>query len=100
MDGQRGPGAAHSATFADGLLVAVLADVGDPELGEGVDVGRGEELRDDDERHVVGAPGGEHRLVDPGPDRPEPLGELVAAPAHPATRCTIPANRPVVRAAR
>ena len=41
-----------------GLLVAVLADVGDAELGEQPDVGGREELGDHDQRDLVGVAAG------------------------------------------
>ena len=80
-----------------GLLVAVLPDVGDAELGEETYVGGGEELGDDREPDLAGLPpGGGAGALDPGTDPGEVALELLAAvlDAHAATVHTSPARRP------
>ena len=77
-----------------GLLVAVLADVGDAELGQQADVGGREELGDHDQGDLVGvAPGLVARAWRcAARTAASPRGDLVAA-GHAALQTT-PANRP------
>ena len=76
------------------LLVAVLADRAHPELGEQVDVGGGEVLRDGDQGDLGGVPaGGGAGLLDALADRAESGGKLLA-PSH-GVNMTMPANLPV-----
>ena len=80
MKCQRRPRSAHSARLSRGLRVAVLADVGDAEVGQDPHVGGGEELGDGHERHLVGvASGGAAAVGDPAAYDVEAGRELVAA---------------------
>ena len=101
-DGRRG--GQQLGHLGRGLLVAVLADVPDAEVGEQVEVGRREELRHDDE---LISPGRARRPRARGAIRawtPARLaGELVAAAAVAhggAPRRRRPAKRPVAPSRR
>ncbi len=70
MKCQRSPRSAHSAALACGLLVPVLPDVGDPEVGQDPHVRGREELRDHDQGHLAGSrPASAQAALDAPPDR-------------------------------
>ena len=80
--------------LGDRLLVTVLADVEDPEVGQDAHVGGREELGDHDQGDLVGVAAGlAAGPRDPLPDRGQPGPDVVGAAHRPLLIQTTPANR-------
>lgn len=84
-----------------GLLILVLTNVSDTEVGEQIDITRREVLRHDDKFDLGGSPtGGLCRAIDAFVDRGEVGRQLFATPCHGTARTMTPAKRPVVPSRR